>query len=151
MARDSSMPLPPARGRAVSADAARSRGGPSSVAPVQAAPTPVANHAPASQTGTQVADLVAHDPALEQLRSRKVKRTGLNVHINSQVHNAFAAFIDEYELPKGDATSLAIQEFLERRGVQIPGVARVLPLPVSAAPSYAPENPVAGGDSAVGG
>jgi hypothetical protein len=76
-----------------------------------------------------VADLVAHDPALEQLRSRKVKRTGLNVHINSQVHTAFAAFIDQFELPKGDATSLAIQEFLERRGVVIPGVARVLPSP----------------------
>lgn len=44
------------------------------------------------------------------------------MHINTNVHNAFAV-IDEYELPKGDAASLAIQEFLERRGVQIPGVA----------------------------
>lgn len=137
------MPLPNARGRAVSPDAARVRGVPSA-----AASTPAM--VPAGSAGNPVADLVAHDPALEQLRSRKVKRTGLNVHINSQVHTAFAAFIDEYELPKGDATSLAIQEFLERRGVQIPGVARVLPPPVSAVPNVT-DGQGPGGDSAVGG
>ncbi|WP_149655915.1 hypothetical protein [Mycobacterium simiae] len=109
----------------MSADAARVRGVPSGAA----APQPGLGANP-------VADFVAHDPALEQLRSRKVKRTGLNVHINSQVHTAFAAFIDEYELPKGDATSLAIQEFLERRGVVIPGVARVLPPPVAPDPAH---------------
>jgi hypothetical protein len=95
-----------------------------------------------------VADLVAHDPALEQLRSRKVRRTGLNVHINSQVHTAFAAFIDEYELPKGDATSLAIQEFLERRGVVIPGV---LPTPAAAVPNTAARDDDGGGDSPISG
>jgi hypothetical protein len=80
-----------------------------------------------------VADTVAADPALEQLRSRKVRRTGLNVHVNSSVHKEFASFVDTYDLPKGDTVSLAIQEFLERRGVVIPGVARVLPLPNLAA------------------
>lgn len=140
MAKDSAMPLPSARGRAVSPDAARVRGVPSGAA----AAAPAAQPGPA---GSAVADLVAHDPALEQLRSRKVKRTGLNVHINSQVHTAFAAFIDEYELPKGDATSLAIQEFLERRGVQIPGVARVLPPPVTAVPNMTDES----GESGMGG
>ena len=139
MAKD--MPLPAARGRAVSQDAARMRGVPSSGA-AAAAPA-----APPAATGNQVADFVAHDPALEQLRSRKVKRTGINVHINTNVHNAFAAFIDEYELPKGDAASLAIQEFLERRGVQIPGVARALPPPVTAVPNMTDQQPT-GGDSA---
>lgn len=139
MAKDSSIPLPSARGRAVSSDAARMRGVPSgAAAAAPAQPGPV---------GNVVADYVAHDPALEQLRSRKVKRTGLNVHINSQVHTAFAAFIDEYELPKGDATSLAIQEFLERRGVQIPGVARVLPPPVTAVPNMTDES----GETGAGG
>ncbi|MEU0497944.1 hypothetical protein [Mycobacterium sp. NPDC006124] len=108
-----------------------------------AAATPAASPAAA---GHQVADLVAHDPALEQLRSRKVKRTGINVHINTNVHNAFAAFVDEYDLPKGDAASLAIQEFLERRGVHIPGVARALPPPVAAVPSVTDGHPT-GGDS----
>ena len=61
MAKD--MPLPAARGRAVSQDAARMRGVPSSTA--AAAPA-----APAAAAGNQVADFVAHDPALEQLRSR---------------------------------------------------------------------------------
>jgi len=139
MAKD--MPLPAARGRAVSQDAARMRGVPSSGA-AAAAPA-----APPAAAGNQVADFVAHDPALEQLRSRKVKRTGINVHINTNVHNAFAAFIDEYELPKGDAASLAIQEFLERRGVQIPGVARALPPPVTAVPNMTDQQPT-GGDSA---
>lgn len=127
MAKD--MPLPAARGRAVSQDAARMRGVPSNTAAASPAT------APPSPVGNQVADFVAHDPALEQLRNRKVKRTGMNVHINDNVHNAFAAFIDEYELPKGDTASLAIQEFLERRGVTIPGVARALPPPVTAVPN----------------
>lgn len=137
---DSALPLPNARGRAVSPDAARVRGGSSTAAP----------SAPTGSSPNPVADVVAHDPALERLRSKKVKRTGLNVHINTQVHSAFAAFVDQFELPKGDATSLAIQEFLERRGVVIPGVARVLPPP-------APENNNAaagqgeGGDLAVNG
>lgn len=135
------MPLPAARGRAVSPDAARMRGVPSSTAAA------AASAAPPAAAGNQVADFVAHDPALEQLRSRKVKRTGINVHINTNVHNAFAAFIDEYELPKGDAASLAIQEFLERRGVQIPGVARALPPPVTAVPNMAEGQPT-GGESA---
>jgi hypothetical protein len=142
MAKD--MPLPAARGRAVSPDAARMRGvrnTGAAASPTAPQPNPVSN---------QVADFVAHDPALEQLRSRKVKRTGINVHINTNVHNAFAAFIDEYELPKGDAASLAIQEFLERRGVQIPGVARALPPPVAAVPDVTDEQP-AGGDSASAG
>jgi hypothetical protein len=120
------LPLPSARGRSVSPDAARVRGVPST----PSSPATQVFASPASA----VAERVAADPALEQLRSRKVKRTGLNVHINSQVHTAFAAFIDEYELPKGDATSLAIQEFLERRGVVIPGVARVLPPPMTVVP-----------------
>jgi hypothetical protein len=128
MAKDSSMPIPAARGRAVSPDAARMRGVPTGVAAVPPAP----QSGPAA--ANPVADLVAHDPALELLRNRKVKRTGLNVHINSHVSDAFAAFIDEYELPKGDTTSLAIQEFLERRGVQIPGVARVLTPSMPTAP-----------------
>lgn len=127
MARDS-MPLPAARGRAVSADAARNRGGVAAVP--NAAPTSY------SSPGSTVADYVAADPALEQLRSRKIKRTGMNVHINAAVHTSFQAFIDEWGLPKGDATSLAIQEFLERRGVVIPGVARVL-----APPPPSPEAP----------
>ncbi len=137
MAKD--MPLPTARGRAVSQDAARMRGVPSGTAAATPAATPTA-------AGHQVSDLVAHDPALEQLRSRKVKRTGINVHINTNVHNAFAAFVDEYDLPKGDAASLAIQEFLERRGVHIPGVARALPPPVAGVPSVTDGHP-AGGDS----
>lgn len=112
------MPVPNARGRAVSQDAARVRGVPAASAP-----------APTTNVSSHVADMVAHDPALAQLLSRKVKRTGLNVHINTMVHNAFSAFIDEFGLPKGDAASLALQEFLERRGVLIPGVARVLPQP----------------------
>lgn len=143
MAKDAPMPLPNPRGRAVSSDAARMRGVPAGAAAAPAGVQP-------GPGGNPVADLVAHDPALEQLRSRKVKRTGLNVHINSQVHTAFAAFIDEYELPKGDATSLAIQEFLERRGVQIPGVARVLPPPVSAVPNVGDSQGL-GGNSAIGG
>jgi hypothetical protein len=136
------MPLPNARGRAVSQDAARTRGG--TLTPeLRAAPQP-------SAAANPVADFVAHDPALEQLRSRKVKRTGMNVHINTNVSNAFAAFIDEYDLPKGDAASLAIQEFLERRGVHIPGVARALPPPVTAVPDMA-EDQASGGGSATGG
>lgn len=142
MAKDSSMPLPNPRGRTVSPDAARTRGG--SPAPdLRAAPQP-------SAAANPVADFVAHDPALEQLRSRKVKRTGMNVHINSHVSNAFAAFIDEYDLPKGDAASLAIQEFLERRGVHIPGVARALPFPVAAVPDVADDQPSSGGSAAGG-
>jgi hypothetical protein len=125
MARNEAMPLPASRGRAVSADAARSRG---VAADVPYAPASL----PSAPPTTLVADTVAADPALEQLRSRKVRRTGLNVHINSSVHKEFAAFVDTYDLPKGDAVSLAIQEFLERRGVVIPGVARVLPLPGAA-------------------
>lgn len=135
------MPLPAARGRAVSQDAARSRGLSSASAATPAA-VPAPQPAPA---GNQVADYVANDPALELLRNRKVKRTGLNVHINSHVSDSFAAFIDAYDLPKGDTTSLAIQEFLERRGVQIPGVARVLPPPVTAVPNLADGQPA--GDS----
>ncbi|RFZ10385.1 hypothetical protein DSM43518_02299 [Mycobacterium marinum] len=139
MARESSIPIPAARGRAVSPDAARVRGGASNqAAPPAAQPGPAAN---------PVADYVAHDPALELLRNRKVKRTGLNVHINSHVSDAFAAFIDSYDLPKGDTVSLALQEFLERRGVQIPGVARVSAPPMSAVPNTE-GRPVTGGDLA---
>ena len=141
MAAKDNMPLPNARGRSVSQDAARVRG--VSAVPTQA---PSQSHSAANP----VADFVAHDPALEQLRSRKVKRTGINVHINTHVSQAFAAFIDEYDLPKGDAASLAIQEFLERRGVNIPGVARALPLPVAAVPDMSEGHP-SGGGSAAGG
>jgi len=142
MAKEASMPLPNARGRAVSQDAARVRGVPSTAAP---APTTQPN-----SSVNPVADFVAHDPALEQLRSRKVRRTGINVHINTNVSNAFTAFIDEYDLPKGDTASLAIQEFLERRGVHIPGVARALPPPVTVVPDMS-DGQHGGGDSAVGG
>ncbi len=142
MAAKDAMPLPSPRGRAVSPDAARGRGG-ASTPDLRAAPQP-------SSAANPVADLVAHDPALEQLRNRKVKRTGMNVHINTHVSNAFAAFIDEYDLPKGDAASLAIQEFLERRGVNIPGVVRALPLPVTAVPDMDDAHPNSG-DSATGG
>ncbi len=139
MAKD--MPLPAARGRAVSQDAARMRGVPSSAA---AAAAPAAPPAAAGPPGGHIG---AHQPARAQLRSPHVKPPRINVHINTNVHNAFAAFIDEYELPKGDAASLAIQEFLERRGVQIPGVARALPPPVTAVPNMTDQQPT-GGDSA---
>lgn len=36
--------------------------------------------------------------------------------------------------PRGNATSLAIQEVLESRGAVIPGVARVLPPPMAVLP-----------------
>ncbi len=140
MAAKDAMPLPNPRGRAVSQDAARSRGGVAPAPDLRAAPQP---HSAANP----VADMVAHDPALEQLRNRKVKRTGMNVHINTHVSNAFAAFIDEYDLPKGDAASLAIQEFLERRGVNIPGVARALPPPMVAVPDMGEAHPSSGGSA----
>lgn len=143
MAVKDAMPVPNPRGRAVSPDAARGRGGVAPAPDLRAAPQP---HSAANP----VADMVAHDPALEQLRNRKVKRTGMNVHINTHVSNAFAAFIDEYDLPKGDAASLAIQEFLERRGVNIPGVARALPPPMAAVPDMGEAHPSSGG-SATGG
>jgi hypothetical protein len=147
MAKGGPLPIPPARGRAVGPDAARMRGVPTGASAAAAAP-PALQPGPAA--ANLVADLVAHDPALQLLRHRKVKRTALNVHINSYVAEAFAAFIDEQDLPKGDTTSLAIQQFLERCGVQIPGVARSLPPALSAVPSEG-DGPATGGDDIYGG
>lgn len=61
----------------------------------------IADRAGVHRFGQRGSQGSAADPALEQPRSRKV-RIGLNVHIKSQVHTAFAAFLDEYELPKGE-------------------------------------------------
>jgi hypothetical protein len=117
----SDLPLPPAR--AVPAGAARMRGVPNEPGVRPSSVSAVPQHSEAS-----VRDIVAADPALEQLRSRKIPRKGLNVHIYTAVHNSFMDFVETYDLPKGDTVSMAMQEFLERRGVRVPGVPRVTPL-----------------------
>lgn len=133
----SEMPIPPSR--AVPADAARIRGVPNDAdaypgsAPASAAHN---NHrGPAEQP--------ASDPVLEQLRSRKIARKGLNVHIYQAVSDAFMGFVDEYELPKGDTVSMAMQEFLERRGRTVPGVPRITPLPTPPGDLHDPAGPEA--------
>jgi hypothetical protein len=118
------LPLPPAR--AVPAGAARMRGVPNDPGVRSSSVSAVPEH-----HGATVRDIVAADPALEQLRSRKIPRKGLNVHIYSAVHNSFMDFVESYDLPKGDTVSMAMQEFLERRGVRVPGVPRVTQLPAA--------------------
>ena len=114
------LPLPPAR--AVPAGASRSRSDKSVGRPAVVTAVP-------AHRETAVSEMVSADPALEQLRSRKIPRKGINVHIYAGVHDSFMDFVDNYELPKGDTVSMAMQEFLERRGMVIPGVPRLLPLP----------------------
>lgn len=118
----SELPIPPSR--AVPAETARVRGVPNDsdahVGPVSAF---------AAQHNNVGAEQSPPDPVLEQLRSRKIARKGLNVHVYTAVSDAFMAFVEDYDLPKGDTVSMAMQEFLERRGRTIPGVPRITPLP----------------------
>jgi hypothetical protein len=116
------LPIPPSR--AVPAETARMRGVPNdSDAHLGSVSALAAQH---NHVG---ADQSPPDPVLEQLRSRKIARKGLNVHIYTAVGDAFMAFVEDYDLPKGDTVSMAMQEFLERRGRTIPGVPRITPLP----------------------
>lgn len=128
----SDMPIPPSR--AVPADAARMRGVPTDPDAYPGSTPAVAAH----NNHRGPAERPAADPVLEQLRSRKIARKGLNVHIYTAVSDAFMAFVDEYELPKGDTVSMAMQEFLERRGRTVAGVPRITPLP---APPGDPHDP----------
>lgn len=116
--------LPIPSSRAVSAEAARMRGVPNDADP-HLGPASVL----AAQNNHVGADQSPPDPVLEQLRSRKIARKGLNVHIYTAVSDVFMAFVEDYDLPKGDTVSMAMQEFLERRGRTIPGVPRITPLP----------------------
>lgn len=128
MAKNDEIPLPSSR--AVQAGASRMRGG-----PVRGEPQPgvgmSAQVVAAVPHRNEVADRVANDPVMERLRSKKIKRVGLNVHVDARVHQAFQAFVDEFDVPKGDLASTALQEFLERRGVHIPGVTRLAPPPAN--------------------
>lgn len=116
MAKNDSLPLPSTR--AVAPDAARTRG---------TGPTRREMSAAAVRGATGVG--LPHDPALERLRRRKAQRKAMNVHVEGAVLDAFSAFVDAEDFPKGETVSLALQEFLERRGIMIPGLAPVLPAP----------------------
>lgn len=129
MATNEGLPLPSSRSRAVAPDATGRRGARSEESRPAATSRNVAAVRLPQRDGARTRDLVAADPALELLRAKKTKRTGINVHILEAVNNSFMQFVNEFELPKGDTVSMAMQEFLERRGVTIPGVPRLIAEP----------------------
>jgi hypothetical protein len=61
-----------------------------------------------------------YDPDL--LLVGKHKKVGINVAIDPRVLEAFNEWIRKTGASKGATASLAIQRFLESKGVQIPGV-----------------------------
>jgi hypothetical protein len=61
------------------------------------------------------------DPDL-YLVGAKPPKTAMNVSIDARVFEAFEAWVRETRAAKGAAASLAIQRFLESKGVHIPGV-----------------------------
>ncbi|SLH40982.1 hypothetical protein [Mycobacteroides abscessus] len=119
------IPLPNAR----AARAVPSARGGRAVAPRNGAPAGGARVHIGGGLNAQTQHMVESDPALETLRRRKLEKKGLNVQMDARIVNAFLEFSDVYGLQKGDLTGLALQEFLEHRGVVIPGLTK-LPDPV---------------------
>lgn len=62
-----------------------------------------------------------YDPDLLLVGAKQSKKA-MNVSIDARVFQSFENWVNETGAAKGAAASLAIQRFLESKGVHIPGV-----------------------------
>ena len=72
------------------------------------------------------------DPEVAVLVQRNTDRVGINVHVLKAILDVLEQFRTDIRVDtkqKGDLVSLAVQCFLERRGVMAPDMRRVLPWP----------------------